>query len=75
MTLNPSTNSRLSPVELMFMRKIRFMFDKLLPKENIKTIKKKHIKSYIPENIFFKEYRNRKEIWKTSQPDQEKVLR
>ena len=34
MTPNPSTNSGLSPAELMFMRKIRPVFNKLLPKEN-----------------------------------------
>ena len=41
------------------------MFDKLLLKENNKPIKKKtDKKSSILENIFFKEYRNGKEIWK-----------
>ena len=66
MTPNPITNSGLSPAELMFARKIRSVFDELLPKENKKSIKKKRdAKSYIPgENIFFKEYRNGKEIWK-----------
>ena len=42
------------------------MFNKLLPKENKKKHKDKtDEKSYTPgENIFFKEYRNRKKIWK-----------
>ena len=34
MTLNPGTSSGLSPAELMFVRKIRYVFDQLLPKEN-----------------------------------------
>ena len=33
-TSNPSTNSGLSPAELMFVRKIRSVFNNLLPKEN-----------------------------------------
>ena len=63
-TPNPSTNSGFSQAELMFARKIRSVFDKLLPKENKKQIKKKtDAKSYIPgENIFFKEYRNGEKI-------------
>ena len=66
MTLNPGTNSGLSPAELTFARKIKSVFNKLLPKENKKPIKKKtDAKSHIPgENIFFKEDRNRKEIRK-----------
>ena len=40
-TLNPNTNSGLSPAELMFTKKIRSVFNKLLPEANKKTIKKK----------------------------------
>ena len=45
-TSNQRANSGLSPVELMFVRKIRSLFDKLLPKE-IKENKKIDAKSYI----------------------------
>ena len=72
LTLNPSTNSGLSQAELMLGRKIRSMFDKLLPKQKKKTKKKKQTdaKFYMTkENIFFREYSNGKEIWKAGVVD------
>ena len=55
------------PTELKFARKIRSVFDKLFPKEKKKKQEKKKTKKtnaklYIPD--FFKECKNRKEIWK-----------
>ena len=47
MTLNPSTNSGLSPVKLMLIRKMKSMFNKLLSKENQKQMKKKSYKNHI----------------------------
>ena len=59
-TPNPNTNSGLSPAELMFARKIRSVFDRLLPSLTKKTakIENKMAKAYKPgDKVFFKNFR------------------
>ena len=68
MTPNSSINSGLSPAVLLLVRKIRSVFNKLLPKENLrKNIKGKNTCKipYTRRKHSFKEYRNGKETWKT----------
>ena len=65
-TPNPSLNSGMSPAEIMFARKIKSVFDKLIPSKN-KNMEKQKVdkKFYQPsENIYYKEYNNGKETWK-----------
>ena len=63
-TPNESAPSQMSPAEVMFARKIRPVFDKLLPKQvkPAKTTVPK--KNYMPgEKIFFQMYKNNKTFW------------
>lgn len=57
-TLNPSTNLELSSAELMFTRKIKSVFDKMLLKEDKKRRKNTITKSFTPS-----EKNIGKEIW------------
>lgn len=65
-TPNPNTNAGLSPAELMFARKIRSVFDRILPsatktratRENLST---RFYKS--GDKIFFLNYRTGKSFW------------
>ena len=64
-TPNNNTPSSLPPAELMYARKIRSMFDKLLPKQTkpgrTNTVPKK---SFQPgENFFFRIFRDNKSFW------------
>ena len=63
-TPNESAPSKMSPAELMFVRKIRPVFDKLLPKQvrlPTSTIPKK---AYLPgEKVFFQVQRNNTTSW------------
>lgn len=58
LTPNRRTNSELSPAELLFTRKIKSLFDKLLPKENTKEEMSQLKNPIHPEKRYvFKEYR------------------
>ena len=64
-TPNENTPSSLSPAEVMFARKIRSVFDKLLPRQTkpgrSTTVPKKR---YLPgEKIYFQMFRNNKTFW------------
>ena len=66
-TLNPNTNAGLSPAELMFARKIRSVFDRILPNTTKTTPTRKNLstKFYKPgDKIFFLNYRTGKRFWK-----------
>ena len=59
-TPNPNMSSGLSPAELMFVRKIHFVFDRLLPSPAKKTAEKENqmTKAYKPgDKVFFKNCR------------------
>ena len=64
-TPNPNTNANMSPAELMFARKIRLVFDKLILSK--KRIRKKiniSNKTYSPrEKIYFLNYHLGKATW------------
>lgn len=64
-TPNKSAPSSLSPAELMFARKIRSAFDKLIPKNKIHTpvamVPKRKFR--INEKVFFKNYKNNSTSW------------
>ena len=62
---NPNTPLTVSPAEIMFARKIRSVFDKLLPKQN--KLQKTTLvpkKRFNPgEKIYFKKYQNNTSCW------------
>ena len=64
-TSNPNTPLAVSPAETMFARKIRSVFDKLLPKQN--KLRKTTLvpkKRFDPEEkIYFKRYQNNTSCW------------
>ena len=64
-TPNPNTPMGVSPAETMFARKIRSVFDKLLPKQN--KLRKTTLapkKRFNPgEKIYFKKYQNNTSCW------------
>ena len=64
-TPNPNNRTKASPAELMFARKIRSIFDKLLPCPRKKPDKKyDNIKRYSTgQKIYFRNYRNGKSFW------------
>lgn len=64
-TPNQRTQSNMAPAELMFARKVKSVFDKLLPGRNrIKNTMYTARKRYTPgEKVFFKCYRNNIEFW------------
>lgn len=64
-TPNPNNNVNSSPAELMFARKIRSVFDRLLP-EKKKVFKKENLntKCFSPgENVYFKNFQNGRNQW------------
>ena len=62
---NQSTTLELSPVELMFARKIRSVFYKLILNKNKKFKKNNTTKFHKPgKKIYFKEYKKGKVGWK-----------
>ena len=67
MTPNSSIPSLKAPAEVMFGRKIKSVFDKLLPNPNRQSpknfITKKRFK--VGEKIFFKIYQNNKTFWES----------
>ena len=65
-TPNPNTPLAVSPAETMFARKIRSVFDKLLPKQNKlrKTTLSPEKRSNPGEKIYFKKYQNNTSCWK-----------
>ena len=64
-TPNPNTPRAVSPAETMFARKIRSVFDKLLPKQNKlrKTISAPKKRFNPGEKIYFKKYQNNTSSW------------
>ncbi|XP_029643886.1 uncharacterized protein K02A2.6-like [Octopus sinensis] len=64
-TPNPSTNSGKSPTKLMFTRRIKSIFDKLLPEKKRRKGNMKELTKYIEisDKVHFKTYRNGKEGW------------
>lgn len=64
-TPNQRTQSNMAPAELMFARKIKSVFDKLLPGKNrVKNTMYTARKRYTAgEKVFFKCYRNNVEFW------------
>ena len=68
-TPNPNTSSKLSLAELVFARKIRSVFDKLLPrpKKKFPTKVNFNTKIYKPgDKDFFRDYRTGKSYWEDS---------
>lgn len=55
----------MSPAELMFARKIKFVFNKLLPERKTRTSKSNYINTYfkLEEKVFFRIYQRGKEFW------------
>ena len=65
-TPNPNTNAGLSPAELMFARKIRSVFDRILPNTNKTTVTRENLSTrfYKPgDKILFLNYRTGKSFW------------
>ena len=64
-TPNPNTPIVVSPVETMFTRKVRSVFDKLLPKQTRPQVTTCIPgKRFIPgERVFFKSYKNNTSFW------------
>ena len=65
-TPNPNTNVGLSPTELMFARKIRSIFDRILPNTNKTTATRENpsTRFYKPgDKILFLNYRTGKSFW------------
>ena len=63
-TPNENTPPQMSPVEVMFARKIRSVFDKLWPKQVKPTKTTIPKKKYMPgEKIFFQMYKDNKTFW------------
>ena len=64
-TPNTNTPSELPPAQIMFARKVRSVFEKLLPKQT-KT-KRNHFmakKNYVPgEKVYFKMFKQNKTFW------------
>ena len=64
-TPNPNTPLAVSPAETMFVRKIRSVFDKVLPKQN--KLRKTTLapkKRFNPgEKVYFKKYQNNTSCW------------
>ena len=64
-TPNENTPASLSPSEIMFARKIRSVFDKLLPRQT-KPVRTTTVpnKRYVPgEKVYFKMFRDNKTFW------------
>lgn len=61
MTPNPSTNSANFPTELMFTKRIRSIFDKLLPEKT--RHKYERANKIRQDKVHFKTNRNGKEGW------------
>ena len=64
-TPNPNTPLAVSPAETMFARKIRSVFNKLLPKQNKiqKTTLVPKKRFHAGEKIYFKKYQNNMSCW------------
>lgn len=66
-TPNENNDAKMSPAEIMFARKIRSIFDRLLPYQNKKVAKKEekvNIKKYTSgDKVFFKNFQSGKSYW------------
>ena len=66
-TPNPNNDLNSSPAELMFARKIRSIFDRLLPEKKKKRITRKErlpVRRYSPgDKVYFKNFKNGKSHW------------
>lgn len=64
-TLNPNTESAMSPADLIFARKAKSVFDRLLPEKKMDIKLKTDTVTYFNpgENIFFKFHEKKKEPW------------
>ncbi|XP_014771418.1 uncharacterized protein K02A2.6-like [Octopus bimaculoides] len=61
-TSNPNTPEGSSPVELMFTRKVKLVFDKLLPGEERKSIRNDNPNFFkIDDMVYMMWYKNRKQ--------------